>query len=199
MSLKRYAPATSRNRAPILAVLRRVLPASGLVLEVAAGTGEHAAFFAAQLPHLEWQPSDRDDLDSIVAWRDEAGAANLRPPLTLNVIAWPWPVQQADAIFCANMIHIAPWRAAEGLMNGAGKVLRAGGVLVLYGPFRIGGRHVSETNVAFDHALRAQDPDWGVRDLDMVADLAAQNGLDLVEVDEMPANNRTVVFKKRQG
>lgn len=195
----RHAPATARNRDPILAVLKPRLPAAGLVLEVASGTGEHAAHFAAALPHLAWQPSDlaEDDLASIAAWAAECGAANLRPPLRLDVTGWPWPVERADAIFCANMIHIAPWATTLGLMRGAGRLLPAGGPLFLYGPFRIGGRHVSESNALFDADLRARNATWGVRDLEAVAEVAAANGLEHVETVAMPANNRIVVFRGR--
>ncbi len=196
MPTKRFAPAAARNRDPILDVLRRVLPAEGLVLEVAAGTGEHGAHFAPRLPRLTWQPSEVHDLDSIEAWVAETAAPNLLAPIRLDVTAWPWPVDRVDAVFCANMIHIAPWACAEGLVRGAGRVLRAGGVLALYGPFRIGGAHVSDSNAAFDADLRARDPRWGVRDLEQVAALAAANGLHHAETVEMPANNRTVVFVK---
>lgn len=194
---KRHAPATARNREPILAVLRRVLPERGTLLEIASGTGEHAAFFAPRFPRLIWQPSDvaTDTLSSIAAWVAEADLPNLRPPLYLDVTA-PWPVEALDAVFNANMIHISPWPTAVGLMRGTGERLRPGGVLVLYGPFRIGGAHVSDSNAAFDEALRAKDGRWGVRDLEDVVALAAEHGLAHDETVEMPANNRTVVFHK---
>lgn len=197
MPAKRHAPATARNRDPILSVLRQVLPERGRLLEIASGTGEHAAWFAPNFPGLTWQPSDLDDdnLDSIAAWVAEAGLANLLPPLRLDVTA-AWPDGELDAIFNANMIHISPWDTAIGLMQGAGRHLAAGGVLVVYGPFRLGGAHVSDSNRDFDDWLRAQDPRWGVRDLEAVADLAAGNGLALDDVVEMPANNRTVVLRK---
>lgn len=197
--MKQHAPATARNRAPILAVLRQWLPPRGLVLEIASGTGEHAAFFAAGLPGREWQPSDADPaaLSSIAAWREQAGCANLRPPMRLDVRATMWPVDRADSMFCANMIHIAPWECTLGLMAGAGRVLGAGGVLVLYGPFRVGGRHTAISNEAFDADLKARNPLWGVRDLEAVGACAQEAGLDHVDTIPMPANNLCVVWRRR--
>ena len=193
---RRFAPATQRNREPILAVLRRVLPAEGLLLEVASGTGEHAAFFAAALPRLTFQPSDRDpeNLRSITAWREHAALANLREPLALDATAEHWPVERADAVLCVNMIHIAPWAACTGLLDGAARILPSGAPLVLYGPFRRGGRHTSPSNEAFDASLRAQDPAWGVRDIDDV--VAAAEGHSLGELVEMPSNNLCVVLRR---
>ncbi len=192
------APAAARNRAPILDVLRAQLPARGLVLEIASGSGEHAAWFAAALPAITWQPSDRDGdaLRSIAAWRAAASLPNLLAPLTLDVATEPWPVAQADAIVCINMIHIAPWRAAEALIAGAARVLPPAAPLVLYGPFREGGR-TAPSNEAFDRSLRARNPDWGVRDLDDVAALARRHGLTLAARVAMPANNLSVVFRAR--
>jgi SAM-dependent methyltransferase len=193
-----YAPATTRNREPILDVLQRVLPARGLVLEVASGGGEHAAFLAAALPHLVWQPSDADPRarDSVAAFAAASGLANLRAPLALDAAASFWPVTSAAAVVCVNMIHIAPWSTCEGLMAGAGRILGAGGVLYLYGPFREHGRHTASSNAAFDADLRARDPSWGVRDRGEVVALAARHGLAHVETVAMPANNRSVVFGK---
>jgi len=193
------APAVARNRDPILAVLRRVLPPQGLVFEIASGTGEHAAYFAAALPQLRWQPSDPDAAAraSISAHRAVAGRPNLLPPLDLDAAADTWPAARADAVVCINMIHIAPWSAALGLVAGAARVLSRGGVLYLYGPFKEGGRHTAPSNEAFDADLRARNAEWGVRDLDEVAALALQHGLDLVETIAMPANNRSVVFWRR--
>lgn len=195
---KQHAPATSRNREPILGVLKRWLPATGLVLEIAAGSGEHAAFFAGQFPQLQWQPSDASPqaLDSIAAWRAEAGLANLREPMRLDVRE-PWPLDRADALFSANMIHIAPWECAQALMAGAGRVLRPGGVLILYGPFKVGGRHTAPSNQAFDADLRARDPAWGVRDLEAVGAAAQAAGLDHLDTMPMPANNLSVVWRRR--
>lgn len=194
----RHAPATERNREPILAVLRRVLPATGTVLEIASGTGEHVVHFAAALPALRWQPSDLDDesLASIAAWTEATGAPNVLPPLRLDVTTERWPVEQVDAVFCANLIHIAPWSACLGLMRGAGEHLRAGGVLALYGPFKIGGAHTAPSNAAFDRDLKLRDHSWGVRDLETVEAVARRHGLVREERVAMPANNQTLVFRK---
>jgi SAM-dependent methyltransferase len=195
----RHAPATERNRAPILDVLRRILPPRGTVLEVASGTGQHAVAFASALPGLTWQPTDADAdaLDSIRAWAAEAALANLAPPLPLDATrAQPWPVERADAVVCINMIHIAPWEACTGLMRGTGQVLSPGGALVLYGPYRLEGRHTAPSNAAFEDWLKAQDPRFGVRDLEAVTEEAARHGLTLLETVPMPANNFTVVFRK---
>src|ERR1700761_1326287 len=193
-----YAPATARNREPILAVLERVLPPSGLVLEISAGTGEHAAFLAAALPQITWQPTDRDErsLLSIAAHREAAGQGNLRPPLILDATAPVWPVAEANAVVCINMIHIAPWAACAGLMAGAARTLPAGGVLFLYGPYKEGGAHTAESNRRFDLDLQLRDPSWGVRNLEDVIALAAEHGLHHTETVTMPANNRSVVFTK---
>ncbi|MDH5748144.1 MAG: class I SAM-dependent methyltransferase [Rhodospirillales bacterium] len=193
-----HAPATARNRDPILAVLRRIFPESGRVLEVASGSGEHAAYFAPRLPGLTWQPSDPDPAHcaSIAAWADHGNAANLRAPMTLDVLANPWPVTQADAVVCINMIHIAPWDCCLGLLDGAARILGPGGVLYLYGPYRIGGRHTAPSNESFDAWLTDQNPSWGVRDLDRVREEADGRGLKLMETVEMPANNLSVIFRK---
>jgi len=195
---RRHAPATHRNRDAILAVLRRVLPARGTVLEIAAGTGEHAVFFAAALPSLAWQPTDADAeaVESIAAWREAEGPPNLRAPLQLDVSSRDWPVETVDAVFNANMIHIAPWSACLGLLAGAGRHLTHGGVLVLYGPYRIGGSHTAPSNAAFDLDLRARNPAWGVRDLEEVAEVAASEGLHLEETVPMPANNQVLVLRR---
>ncbi len=193
-----YRPYVARNRDPILDVLRRVLPAQGLVLEVASGSGEHAAYFAAHLPALTWQPSDPDRaaLASITAHRAAAGTPNLLAPLLLDVSAPRWPVERADAIICNNMIHISPWSASEGLMAGAARTLPVGGVLYLYGPYKIDGRHTAPSNAAFDRTLRTQNAAWGIRDLADVAALAERHGLTLAETVAMPANNLSVIFRR---
>ena len=193
-----YAPAVARNREPILAVLRRVLPSSGLVLEVASGSGEHARFFAAALPQLTWQPSDSDPRAraSIAAFRDAGAPPNLLPPVALDASAAEWPVAGAAAVMCINMIHIAPWSACAGLMAGAARVLTSGGVLYLYGPYQEDGRHTAASNAAFDADLRARDPRWGVRDLGEVLALASRHGFAHRETVAMPANNRSVVFRR---
>jgi len=192
-----HAAATDRNRAPILEVLRRVLPPAGLVLEIASGTGQHVAFFAAALPALRWQPSDPSDKHrkSIRAWT--ADAENVAPPVALDVETWPWPVTQADAVLAINMIHIAPWSATEALFGGAARALSPRGVLVLYGPFMREGRHTAESNQRFDERLRGEDPRWGVRDLADVEAVAAGAGFSPPEITPMPANNLSVVFRRR--
>ena len=193
------APAVARNREPILQVLRDALPTSGLVLEVASGTGGHAAWFSAALPALTWQPTDQDPfaLASIAAWREEAGLTNLLPPLMLDA-ARPasWPISRAEAVVAINMVHIAPWSATEGLFAGASIVLPVGGVVVLYGPFREPGVELASGNVAFDADLKARDPRWGLRDLEVVSALAAGHGFELAMRVGMPANNISVVFRK---
>lgn len=191
---RRFAPAAVRNRDVILEVLRRHLPSRGLMLEVASGSGEHALHFAAALPGLVFQPSDRDPAAraSIDAWAAEARLPNLRPAMALDAADAEWPIMAADAVVCINMIHIAPWAAAEGLFRGASKLLPPGGKLVLYGAFRQGGAHTTPSNAAFDEDLRAQDPSWGVRDLEVVA--AAAHGFRVTATEVMPANNLMVVL-----
>jgi SAM-dependent methyltransferase len=192
-----YLPHVTRNREPILAVLRRVLPPQGLVLEVASGSGEHAAYFAKRLPSLFWEPTDSDPLAlaSIAAHRTAADAPNLLAPLRLDVMSEQWPVERADALVCINMIHITPWAASEGLMAGARRILRAGGVVYLYGPYQIDGRHTAQSNQDFDAWLRTQNAQWGVRDLADVADLATRHGFALTETVPMPANNLSIIFR----
>ncbi|NPD24423.1 DUF938 domain-containing protein [Corallococcus exiguus] len=196
--MKRHAPATERNREPLLAVLREVLPTEGTLLEVASGTGQHAAFFAKAFPGLTWQPTDGDpsSLESIDAWRMEEGLANVLPARLLDASSDAWPVEHADAMLCVNMIHIAPWAACQGLMRGAARVLRPGGRLVLYGPYFVEGKETAPSNLAFDESLRARDASWGVRELGAVTAEAARHGLQRERVVEMPSNNLTVVFRR---
>jgi SAM-dependent methyltransferase len=193
------APAAARNREPILEVLRDRLPRPAHVLEIASGTGEHAVWFSGALPDLTWQPTDLDPdaLSSIAAWRDKAGPPNLLPPLRLDAAADTWPVAQSDAVIAINLVHIAPWIVTQGLIAGAARVLTRGGLLFLYGPFREGGVHTGAGNAAFDAALRARDPSWGIRDLDEITVLANQHGLMGPERIAMPANNLSVVFHRR--
>jgi hypothetical protein len=196
---RRYAPATARNRGPILDVLRRYLPSQGLVLEIASGSGEHITHFAADAGgSLIFQPSDPDEgaRASIDAWANVLGVANVRPAIALDAAAEYWPVNRADLVLSINMIHIAPWAAAIGLMRGAARVLPVQGVLFLYGPFRRGGRHTASSNEAFDRNLRLQDPAWGVRDLEAVTALAAAAGFAAPIIEEMPANNLSVIFHR---
>jgi hypothetical protein len=196
--MRRHAPATNRNRQPILDVLRQHLPAAGLVLEVASGSGEHVMHFAASLPNLVFQPSDPDSAAraSIDDWARTTGLANVRPAVALDAQQAAWPVEQADAVLCSNMIHIAPWQAAIGLIAGAGRLLSAEGLLYLYGPYRRGGRHTAQSNDAFDRDLRQRNPAWGVRDLEDVAACANENGFSAPEIVEMPANNLSLIFRR---
>jgi SAM-dependent methyltransferase len=190
------APAVARNRDVILDVLRRVLP-SGLILEIASGSGEHAVHFARALPSMTWQPSDHDAvaLRSIAAHAVTAGLPNLLAPVDLDAGAASWPLERADAVVSINMIHIAPWAATAGLMKGAARLLPKGGCLLLYGPFKRGGQHTSPSNAAFDGDLRARNPEWGVRDVAAVSEVALVHGLRLDEVVPMPANNLGLVFR----
>lgn len=194
--MKQHAPATARNREPIREVLARVLPAQGLVLELAAGSGEHGVYFAAQFPALTWQPSDLDPvaLASIAAWRAEAGLPNLREPLRIDVTEPSWPLDRADAVTCINMIHISPWQATLGMLDG---VVRLGApVLYLYGPYRFGGEFTAPSNAEFDRSLRARDSSWGVRDVRDIEAAASQRGFTLGEIVAMPANNHSLVFRR---
>jgi SAM-dependent methyltransferase len=194
----RVAPAAERNKAAILDVLRGVLPEQGLVLEIASGTGQHVAHFARGLPALRWQPSEPDIAlhDSIRAHIESSGETAIAEPVALDTASEPWPIERADAVLCSNMIHIAPWSAAEGLMRGASEVLDAGAPLVIYGPFQRGGRHTAPSNEAFDASLRSRDPEWGVRDLDAVTALAETYGFEFSRAIEMPANNLLVMYRR---
>ena len=195
---RRFAPATLRNRDAILAQLQIVLPASGLILEVASGTGEHAAHFARHLPHLEWQPSDPSPGArlSIAAWLAAEGLSNVRPPLDINSAAEAWPIDHAAAILCINMIHISPWASTVGLLRGASRILLGGSPLMLYGPYRLTGRLLEPSNEVFDRDLRARDQSWGLRQLGEVARCAADHLFSLDRVIDMPANNLLVVLRK---
>jgi hypothetical protein len=199
MNARRHAPAAERNREPILSVLREVLPARGLLLEIASGTGQHTAHFAAALPELTFQPTEREPaaLPSIAAWSE--GLPTVRAPLVLDVTQDPWPIERADAVFNANMIHIAPWAVCLALLRGAARCLDDGGPLVLYGPFRVGGQHTADSNAAFDQRLRGEDPSWGVRDLEAVSEAAEAQGLALERRVAMPANNQTLIFRRSRG
>ncbi len=213
---RQFAPAAARNRYPILEVLTRVVaqpargghegalggaPAAGArVLEIASGSGEHAVHFAARLPDVSWQPSDpsAEARASIDAWARHLGIAGVAPAIELDVERRPWPVHGGfDLLFCANMIHIAPWSACEALLGEAPAHLVAGGLVLLYGPYKRGGQHTAPSNDAFDRSLLARDPRWGVRDLEAVAGVARTNGLILDEIVEMPANNLSLLFRLR--
>lgn len=212
-SRRQYAPATQRNRKPILEVLLQVLPSTGTVLEVSSGTGEHAVYFAPHLHPRNWIPSDPNPLarESIAAWRESCPTDNLYPPLALDASDPVWVVERDElpeslhdidfqrdpivAIANINMIHIAPWSACLGLMAGARRILPPGGILYLYGPFKQAGRHTAPSNADFDESLQAQNPEWGVRDLDDVVAVARSENLSLLRTYTMPANNLSVIFQ----
>lgn len=197
--MKRHAPATERNREPILGVLRPLLPAGARVLEIASGTGEHAVFFAGRMPDVDWQPSDVDPdaLASIEAHRAEAALPSLRAPRIVDASTADLGEKELDAVVCINMVHISPWEACLGLLRGAARALRPSGVLFLYGPYRIQGAPFAPSNEAFDASLRARDPRFGVRDLDEVTLAARELGLEREAVVAMPANNHSVVLRRR--
>jgi hypothetical protein len=201
------AAAFHRNHRPIRAVLQPFLAGkSGDVVETGSGTGQHVVDFASHFPEITWWPSDLNEqhLKSIAAWRTHAGLANIRPPLRIDLSDPKWCAEMHNgsgpanllAVFCANVIHISPWRVAEGLFAGAGRYLQTGGQLFLYGPFKRGGKHTARSNAAFDQSLRDQNAEWGVRDIDDLKKLGASAGLKLVESVEMPANNLTLVFER---
>ena len=198
---KHHAPAAARNTGPILEVLGGILPGKGRALEIASGTGQHAAAFAAAFPGIGWQPSDpaEEARNSIAAWLDESGLGNLHPPLDLDVIKAGWHSvlePGLDLVVCINMIHISPWEACEGLLAGAGALLRGGGILYLYGPYKRGGKHTAPSNEEFDRSLRGRNPAWGVRDMEEVTAAAAAHGTMLEQDVAMPANNFSLVFRK---
>ncbi len=196
--MKREAPAAARNRQPILDVLQPRLPQKGLVLEIASGTGEHVVHYAAARPGLVFQPSDPDAgaRASVDDWVRTLGLDNVRPALEIDVTKATWPVERADAVLCCNMIHIAPWEAALGLVSGAARLLPPGGLFFLYGPYRRGGRHTAASNEAFDSDLRRRNPAWGVRDLEAVTEFAGLQGFSVPEIVEMPANNLSLLFNR---
>jgi hypothetical protein len=195
---RRVAPHVARNAEPIADVLREVLPPRGLVFEIASGSGEHVLHFARTFPALSWQPSDPDPaaLASIEAWRAEAGLPNLLAPIRLDAAERNWPVTQADAILCINMVHISPWAATLGLLDKAAGLLAPGAPLYLYGAYRRAGGPTAQSNEAFDRSLKARNPEWGLRNLEDVAAEAERRSLRLDRVVEMPANNLSVVFQR---
>jgi len=200
---RQYAPATQRNREPILEVLLQVLPERGNILEVSSGTGEHAVFFAPHLSPRQWIPSDPNPSlrASIDAWRERNPVENLQPPLDIDARESVWSAEEDGiaiaAIVNINMIHIAPWSACLGLMAGGERLLPSGGILYLYGPFKRSGEHTAPSNSAFDDSLREQNPEWGVRNLEDVIAAAHEYSLSLVEIIEMPANNLSIVFQRQ--
>ena len=198
---RQFSPSAARNCGPIREVLTRVLPKKGIALEVGSGTGEHVICFAKALPGLVWLPSDPNSVSraSIKAWSATEGLANVRTPVAIDVREGVWGMEDDapfDAMISLNMVHIAPWEAALGLLAGAGRLLRPDGVLVFYGPFMLGGTHTAASNAAFDADLKRRDPRWGVRDVDDLVGEAAPHGLELLELVAMPANNISLVFVK---
>jgi hypothetical protein len=195
---KWFTSSAERNKDPILAVLARVLPTRGVVLEIASGTGQHVIHFAKALSRLTWQPSDADaDLRKSIGLRiEQEHLANANTPLDLDVTRLPWPIQAAAAVVCINLIHVAPWSATQALFDGARTLLPVRHVLFLYGPYRRFGQHSSESNEQFDSDLRAHNAEWGLRDLEAVSEVALAREFVLAEVVEMPANNFSLVFKR---
>lgn len=199
LDMRSFAPSTESNRDFILAVLQRLLPAEGTVLEIGAGSGEHAVYFARHFAGLTWQPSEMDQtaLASIQAWIAHAGVANVAPPIRLDVTDAVWPVEQADAIVCINVIHYSPWPSTRALFEGAARLLPTEGLLYCYGPYMRGNRHTAPSNEQFDAWLKSRNPAFGVRNLEDVQGEAEAQQLHLDEVIEMPANNLSLVFRKR--
>ncbi len=193
--VRKHAPATLRNREAIATVLMDVLPVSGLILEIASGSGEHVAHFAHELCGHQWQPSDPDPsaLASIAAWTK--GLANVRPPIAIDAAAADWGIYHADAILCINMVHISPWAATLGLMAGATRLLPCDSPLILYGPYRRHGVPTAPSNEAFDESLRARDPAWGLRTVEAMTEVAEAHGLAFDRLIEMPANNLVLVYR----
>jgi hypothetical protein len=196
--VRRSAPAATRNRRPIADMLIEWLPRTGVVLEIASGTGEHAAFFANEFPDLEWQPSDLhpDALASIAAWREETRLPNLRAPLVVDAASSDWPVSRADAILSINMVHISPWTSALGLLDAAQRLLAAGAPLILYGPWLKRGVETAPSNIAFDADLKRRDPQWGLRRVEDFAEAAESRGLFLEATRPMPANNMMLLIRR---
>ncbi|MBX7541060.1 DUF938 domain-containing protein [Qipengyuania sphaerica] len=196
--MKRHAPATARNSGPIADILTKELPLTGLVLELASGTGEHAVFMARQFPEITWQPTDPDPdaLDSAASWAREAGLDNVGPPLEIDARMEAWPVERADAVVCINMIHISPWAATEGLFRGAARILDQGAPLITYGPYFEDDVESAPSNLAFDESLKHRNPDWGIRNVAQLDELAAETGMIRTARYTMPANNLTLVFRR---
>lgn len=199
--VRKVAPAVARNRDAILALLQEELPPSGNVLEIASGSGEHIVHFAAALPALRWQPSDPDAtaLASIAAWAGASGLINIRPPLRLDASEADWPVDQADAMLCINMVHISEWAATEGLFRGAAAILNVDAPLILYGPYLEDGVETAPSNLAFDHSLKERDPAWGLRHVADVDRLARHWGFARTNRHAMPANNLTLVYRRHSA
>ncbi|MBX7532220.1 DUF938 domain-containing protein [Qipengyuania sp. 1XM1-15A] len=196
--MKRHAPATARNSEPIAQVLAQELPGRGLVLEIASGSGEHAVFMAQRFPQIDWQPSDPDGeaLASIGEWAREAGLTNLKQPVEFDTRTADWPLDAADAVVCINMVHISPWAATEALFEGSARLLAPGAPLVLYGPYFEDDVEPASSNVAFDQSLRSRNPEWGIRNVAQLEELAQRSGFEKTARYEMPANNLTLVYRR---
>ena len=195
--MKQYSQSCDENREPILAVIRDIFSGAASILEIGSGTGQHAIYFAKHLPNLIWQPSDlAGNHASIDAWRIESGLDNVLPPLELDVTGTSWPVQNYDGVFSANTIHIMGWHAVENMFAGIGRLLPDGAHFCLYGPFNYGGKFTSTSNMRFDGWLKERDPESGVRDFEAVNTLALAAGMTLVADNEMPVNNRLLVWRK---
>ena len=195
---RRSAPAALRNREPIAEVLAEWLPPTGLVLEIASGTGEHVIYFTERFPALEWQPSDihPDALASITAWRSGSDERNLRSPIVIDAASSYWPIDRADAILSINMVHISPWKSALGLLDGANRLLPSGAPLILYGPWMKQGVATASSNLAFDADLKRHDPEWGLRMVEDFAAAAEERDLKLVDTRAMPANNMMLLLRR---
>ncbi|HVF83462.1 MAG TPA: DUF938 domain-containing protein [Sphingomicrobium sp.] len=198
--MKLRSPAVARNTRPIADVLAEWLPVEGTLLEVASGSGEHAVVFAREFSNRLWQPSDPDSaaLASIEIWRVEEGSPNLLAPFRLDASAPEWSVTRADAVVAINLVHISPWKTSLGLLDGAARILPAGGPLILYGPWRSAGQPLEPSNLAFDQSLKARDPEWGIREVEVFSQAARERGLQLIEQRAMPANNRMLLFRRSQ-
>ena len=195
--MKQYSAPFERNREPIARVLGEILPSTGSVLEIGSGTGQHALWFASRFPELNWYPTDRAGaLASIQAWRDEADLDNLSAPVELDLLRGPWPVTRADAVVCINTIHIVAWAGVERLFAGASRILPSGGLLYVYGPYRYAHRPLESSNEDFDRWLKDRDPESGIRDFEAVDALARDVGLELEGDRAMPANNRSIWWRK---
>ena len=196
--MKRHAPATIRNSGPIADILEHELPDKGLVFELASGTGEHVIFFAKRFPGLDWQPSDMqaDALGSIAEYAKEAGLQNIHSPIKIDATSQAWPIEHADALLCTNMVHISPWLATIGLFQGAAQLLDAGAPLVLYGPYLEAGVATAQSNIAFNQSLRSRDPNWGLRNLAELDDLAEMHGFIRTMRYAMPANNLMLIYRR---
>lgn len=198
---RQTASSVARNREPILDVLRSILPKQGVALEIASGSGEHIVYLAAHFPELVFCPSDIDQgaRQSIAAWTQTSGLKNVRAPLALDAASADWPLERADAILCINMIHISIWAATEGLFKGANRILAPGAPLYLYGAYKRAGAHTSQSNEEFDAWLRNKNPAWGVRDIEAVVECGAAHGFSEPEIIAMPANNLSLIFRRRDA